>query len=95
MAGVDNNNVSTPVSPVDSEPADAGPSGTVTPNAQQVAHPRVVWISLLHLDALCRKPRTNFQEGTRNFSLQADTSPSNIWDVWIGLCVCLHVIICL
>ena len=32
MAGVDNNNASTPVPPVDSEPADAGPSGMVTPS---------------------------------------------------------------
>ena len=30
MAGVDNINTSTPASPVDSEPADAGPSGMVT-----------------------------------------------------------------
>ena len=33
MAGVKNNNVSTPVTPVDSVPADAGPSGMVTPTA--------------------------------------------------------------
>ena len=31
MAGVENN-ISTPVPPVDSEPADARPSGTVTPS---------------------------------------------------------------
>ena len=30
MAGVENNNTSTPAPPVDSEPADAGPSGMVT-----------------------------------------------------------------
>ena len=33
MAGVDNNNTSAPVPSVDSEPADTGPSGMVTPNA--------------------------------------------------------------
>ena len=33
IAGVENNNTSTPVPPVDSKPADAGPSGTVTPSA--------------------------------------------------------------
>ena len=37
--------------PMDSEPADARPSGM-----QQVTHPRVVWISLLHLDAVCGNP---------------------------------------
>ena len=33
--------------------------------AQQIAHPRVVWISLLHLDAVCGKPRTDFHGDTR------------------------------
>ena len=32
VAGVENNNTSTPVPSVDSEPADAGPSGMVTPS---------------------------------------------------------------
>ena len=32
MAGFENNSTSTPVPPVDSEPADAGPSGMVTPS---------------------------------------------------------------
>ena len=32
---------------------------------QQITHPSVVWISLLHLDIVCGKPRTNFDEGTR------------------------------
>ena len=33
MAGVENNNTSAPAPPVDSEPVDAGLSGTVTPSA--------------------------------------------------------------
>ena len=33
MGGVENNKASTPVPPVDSELADAGPSGMVTPSA--------------------------------------------------------------
>ena len=33
MAGVENNNTSTPVPPLDSEPADVGPSWMVTPSA--------------------------------------------------------------
>ena len=60
MVGVENNNTSTPVPPVDSEPADAGPSGMVT----QVTHPKVVWINSFHLDAVCRKPETDFHGGT-------------------------------
>ena len=32
MAGVENNNTSNLAPPVDSEPADAGPSGMVTPS---------------------------------------------------------------
>ena len=32
---------------------------------QQVAHPRVVWISLLYLDAMCGKPGHDFHGGTR------------------------------
>ena len=32
--------------------------------AQHVTHPRVVWVSLLHLDAVCGKPGTDFHGGT-------------------------------
>ena len=32
MVGVENNNTSNPVPPVDSEPVDEGPSGMVTPS---------------------------------------------------------------
>ena len=49
MAGIENNKTSTPVPPVDSEPADAGLSGMVT-HVQQVVHSRVVQIKLLHID---------------------------------------------
>ena len=34
MAGVENNNTSTPAPPVDSDHVDAGPSGMVTPSAE-------------------------------------------------------------
>ena len=63
VVGVENSNTSMPVPPVDSEPADAGSSGMVTPS-EQVTHPRVVWINLLHLDMAHGKPRTNFHGGT-------------------------------
>ena len=64
VAGVENTNTSTPAPPVDSEPADAGPSGW-SHQAQQVTHPRVVWINLLHLDMAPKKPGTNSHGGTR------------------------------
>ena len=94
MAGVEDNNASTPVPPVDSEAADAGLSGMVTPSAagstpqgslDQPAPPRHT----------VQKTQNHLPWMYQNFSLQADTSPSNIWDMWIGLCVCLHVIFCL
>ena len=63
MAGVEENNTSTPAPPVGSDPADAGPSGMVTPSAAGNT-PRVVWINLLHLDMAHKKTRTNFHGGT-------------------------------
>ena len=63
MAGVGDNNASTPVPPwivsllMQDHP---GQSHQV----QQVAHPRVVWISLLHLDVVCGKPGTAFHGDT-------------------------------
>ena len=94
MAGVENNNTSTPAPPVNSEPADAGPSGTVTPCTasntpqgspnQSVPLRHSVW-----------KTQNWLPWRYWNFGLQADTSPSVIRDTWIGLCVCLHVMFCL
>ena len=31
----------------------------------------------------------------QNYSLLANISPSSIWDAWVGLCICFHVIFCL
>ena len=94
MVGVDNNNASTAVPPVDSEPVDAGPSGLVTPSAAGRTHQGSL-DQPAPLDAVCGKLGNDFHGGYQNFGLQADTSPSDIWDVWKGLCVCLHVISCL
>ena len=58
MAGVENNNTSTPVPSVDSEPADAGLSGW-SHQVQQVPHPGVVQINLLHLNVAHEPPRTD------------------------------------
>ena len=94
MAGVESTNTSTPVLPVDDEPADVGLSGMVTSSTA----------SNTPQDSL-DQPAT-LRCGTQttqnwllwrywNFSLLADTSPSSIWNALVGLCVCLHVISCL
>ena len=31
----------------------------------------------------------------RNFGLSAGTGPTNIWDAWVDLCVCLIILACL
>ena len=94
MAGVENNNTSTPVPPVDSEPTDAGPSGMVIPSAtgntpqvspdQPALHRCGVW-----------KTQNWLQWRYWNFSLLVDIGPSGIWDACISLCICLHAIFCL
>ena len=80
VARVGNTTSPTPVPPVDSAPADAGSSGMIMQQVQQVAHPRVVQIDLLHLDAIPELPRTDFHGGTWNFGLLADTGLTGIWD---------------
>ena len=52
---------------------------------QQVTQPRVVQISLLHLDVAPIKPGTNFHGGTRILVCKAGTRPPNLWDAWAGL----------
>ena len=50
---------------------------------QQVMHPRVVWINLLHLDAAPEKPRTDFHGGTR--ILVYKQIPGHLMSVMHGL----------
>ena len=91
MAGVENMSTSTPVPPVDSEPADAGLSWMVMSSAagntpqgspDQSAPLRCTtqttwnWLPLRY----------------QNFGLLADTTPSGIWDALVGLHISLHVI---
>ena len=59
---------------------------------QQATCLRVVWINLLHSDTAHVQPRNQLPWKYWNFALLADTSPPTIWDVWVGLCICLHVI---
>ena len=81
MAGVENNNTSTPAPPVDCESADAGLSGTVTPSAagnmsqgspDQPAPLR--WGTW--------KTQNWLPWRYQNFSSQAGTRPPNVWDAW-------------
>ena len=84
MAGVENNNTSNSTPPVDSEPADAGLSGTVMPSATGSTSQG----SPDHPASLrCSTQKTQNQLPWRypNCSLQAGTRPPNIWDAWAGL----------
>ena len=94
MAGAENNNTSTPALPVDSEPADAGPSGMVTSSTAGNT-PQGSLDQPAPLRYSVQKSQNWLPWRFWNFSLLADTSPSDIWDAWIGLCFCLHVIFCL
>ena len=94
MAGVENNTTSTPVPPVDSEPADAGPSGMVTSSTAD-SIPQGSLDQTAPLRCSIWKTQNQLLWRYQNFGLLADTRPSNIWDAWIDLCICLHVIFCL
>ena len=94
MAGVEPTNTSTPAPPVDSEPADAEPSGIVTSDTTGNM-------------SYCGKDQpTPLRSGMcttgnwlpwryQHFALLADTSLPSIWDAWVGLSICLHFIPCL
>ena len=94
MAGVESTNPSTPVTPVDSEPADAGLSGMVMSSTAgstpQGSPDQPAPLSVAH-----KKNQNQIPVEYWNFGLLADTSPSGIWDAFIGLCICLHVMSCL
>ena len=84
MAGIENTNPSTPAPPVDSEPADAGPSGMVT-SSTAGSTPQ----DSLDQPASLRCGTWNTQNWLpwryRNFSLQVNTRLPNVWDAWAGL----------
>ena len=84
MAGVENNNTSTPTSPVDSESANAGSSGTVTPNAAGNI-PQGSLDQPAPLRCGTHKTQNWLLWRYWNFSLQACTWPPDVWDVWAGL----------
>ena len=94
VAGVEHTNTSTPVPTVDSEPADAEPSGTVmSSTAGNMSQGSPDQPAPLR----CGTHTTQNWLPWRywNFGLLADTSLPGIWDAWVGLCICLHFISCL
>ena len=94
MAGVEHTNTSTTVPPVDSPPADAEQSETVT-SSTAGNMPQ----GSLDQPAPLRHGTQTTQNWLpwryQNFGLLKNTSPSGIWDAWVGLCICLHFISCL
>ena len=94
MAGVENNTTSTPALPVDTEPSDAEPFGTVTSGvAGSTPHSSPDQPAPLRCGTWTAWNWLPWRYW--NFGLLADTNPSNIWDALVGLCTCLHVISCL
>ena len=87
MAGVENTNPSTPAPPVDSKPADTGPSGMVTSSAAGNA-PQGSLDQPAPLRYGTQKTQIQLLWTYQNFGLQVNTRPPNIWDAWAGL----HVI---
>ena len=94
MATVGKTTSPTPVPPVDSVPADAGSSGMITPSTAGST-----------TQGSPDQP-ASLRHGTRttqnwlpwrywNFGLLADTGLTGIWDAWVGLCICLHILFCL
>ena len=91
VSGVENTPTSTPVPPVDSEPADAGLSGIVTSSAAG-SMPQGSPDQTAPLKHSIWKTWNLLPWRYWNFCLLADTSASGIWDACIGLCICLHII---
>ena len=94
VAGVEHTDTSTLVPPVDSEPADADPSGTVT-SSTAGNMPQGSLDKPAPLRCGTQKTQNQLLWRYQNFSLLADTSLFGIWDALVGLCICLNVISCL
>ena len=94
VAWVESTNTSTAMPTVGSEPADAGPSrmfaSSTAGNTPQGSPDQPA--SLRHGT---QTTQNQLPWRYQNFSLLTDTSLSGIWDAFIGLCICLHVISCL
>ena len=91
MAGDENTNPSTPAPPVDSEPADAGPSRLVMSSTAGNTPQDILDQPAPHRHGT-QKAQNQLPWSYWNFGLLADNSPSGIRDPLVGLCICLHVI---
>ena len=94
MAGVEHTSTSVPMPCVGSEPTDAEPSRMATSGTTGYSSQG----SLDQAAPLrCSTHTTQNQLPWRywNFALVADTSLPGIFGVWVGLCICLHLISCL
>ena len=94
MAGVGNNISPTPEPSVDNVPAGAGPSGTVT-SSMAGSTPQGSADQPAPLRCSTQTTRNQLPWRYRNFGLLADTGLTGIWDAWVGLCVCPHIVFCL
>ena len=94
MAGVGNTTSLTPVPSVDSVPADAGSSGMITPSTAG-STPQGSPDQPAPLRCATRTTWNQLPWMYQNFGLLADTRPTGIWDAWVGLCISLHIVLCL
>ena len=94
MAGVGNTTSPTQVPSVDSAPADAGLSGMI-PSSTAGSIPQGSLDQPAPLRHGTRTRWNQFPWRYQNFGLLADTGLTGIWDTWVDLCVCLHIVFCL
>ena len=94
MAGVEHTSTSAAVLSVDSEPADAEPSGMATSdttgNTSQGSLDQPA--PLRHGTCITQN---QLPWRCQNFALPADTSLPHLCYAWVGLCICLHFISCM
>ena len=94
VAGVEQTRTSAPAPSVDSESTDSEPAGIATldttGNTSQGSQDQPAPLR-------CGTHATQNQLPCwyYNFALSADISPPSILDVWVVLCICLHLISCL
>ena len=94
VARVGNTTSPTPAPPVGSAPAEAGSSGMVTPSMAG-SIPQGSPDKPAPLRCGTRTTRNQLPWRYWNFGLLADTGLTSIWDAWVGLCICLHIMLCL
>ena len=93
VARVGNTTSQTPAPSVDSVPADARSSGMITPSTTG-STPQGSPDQPAPLRCSTRTTQNQLPWRYQNFGLLADTGLTSIWDAWVGLCVCLHIVLC-